>query len=183
MTAWSFSQQGQRPVKFRSSLFKGLGEAHVPEGTRSGPLGLGEPRGLTGRGAKRRRWKPQWGFQGHVPDHREGCPPGRPSQRAKCFTGGSIFLCFFLFAIEKERRKPSALHRGRHPGRGAAGLLVTNGGSRLELKSPTGRCQGGAPAAHQKHPGGMFLRAAKRKRWVSFWLAQGFFLGFTFWLR
>ena len=69
------------------------------------------------------------------------------------------FLCFFLFAIQKERRKPPALHRGRHPGRGTAGLLVTNGGSRLELKSPTGRCQGVARAAHQKHPGGMFLRA------------------------
>ena len=39
---------GRRPVKFRSSLFKGLGEAHVPEGTRSGPLGLGEPRGAHG---------------------------------------------------------------------------------------------------------------------------------------
>ena len=69
------------------------------------------------------------------------------------------FLCFFLFAIQKERRKPPALHRGRHPGRGAAGLLVTNGGSRLELKSPTGRYQGAARAAHQKHPSGVFLRA------------------------
>ena len=69
-----FLHWGRRPVKFPSTLFKGLGEAHVPEGTQSGPLGLGEPRGLTGRGAKRRRWKPQWGFQGHVPDHKEGCP-------------------------------------------------------------------------------------------------------------
>ena len=128
----------------------------MPEGTRSGPLGLQGP------GA---------------------APPGRPSQRAKCFSGGSLFLCFFLFAIEKERRKPSALYRGRHPGRGAAGLLVTNGGSRLELKSPTGRCQGGARAAHQKHPGGMFLRAPKRACGVSFWLAQGSVLDFTFRLR
>ena len=127
-----FLHWGRRPVKFPSPLFKGLGEAHVPEGTQSGPLGLGEPRGQR---------------------------PGRPSQRAKYFSEGSFFLCFFLFAIEKERRKPCALCRGRHPGRGAAGLLVTNGYRRLELKSPTGRCQGAARATHQKHPGGMFLRA------------------------
>ncbi len=35
---------------------------------------------------------------------------------------------------------------------------MTNGGSRLELKSPPDRCQGEARAAHQKHPGGVFLR-------------------------
>ena len=104
------------------------------------------------------------GSRGRAPvaPHRErnALPEG-----AKCFSGGSIFLCFFLFAIEKERRKPSALHRGRHPGRGAAGLLVTNGGSRLELKSPTGRCQGAARAAHPKHPGGMFWRVRKRAKY------------------
>ena len=33
-------------------------------------------------------------------------------------------LCFFLFAIQKERRKPPALHQGRRPGRGAAGLFT-----------------------------------------------------------
>ncbi len=95
-----FFHWGRRPVKFRSSLFKGL------QGSRGGSA----PR----------------------PPSAEG---GTPSE-------GSFFLCFFLFAIQKERRKPSALHRGRHPGRGAAGLLVTNGISRLELKSPPGRCQG-----------------------------------------
>ena len=74
------------------------------------------------------------------------------------FRRAHFSLSNFLFERKKESWKPSALHRGRHPGRGTAGLLVTNGGSRLELKSPTGRCQGGARAAHQKHPGGMFLR-------------------------
>ncbi len=113
MTAWNLRQQGRRPVKFPSPLFKG------------------------GRGP--------------------GAAPRPPSAEGGTPSGGSFFLCFFLFAIEKERRKPPALHRGRHPGRGTAGLLVTNGCRRLELKSPTGRYQGAARATHQKHPGGMFL--------------------------
>ena len=53
----------------------------------------------------------------------------------------------------------------------------------MELKSPTDRCQGDARATHQKHPGGMFLRAPKRACGVFFWLAQSSFLGFTFRLR
>ena len=97
-TAWSLNQQGRRPVKFRSSLFKGL------QGSRGGSA------------------------------------PRSPVATGEILFRREPFLCFFLFAIQKERRKPSALCRGRHPGRGAAGLLVTNGGSRLELKSPTGRC-------------------------------------------
>ena len=97
--------------------------------------------------------------------------------------GAFYFGSTFLFARKKERWKPSALHRGRRPGRGAAGLLVTNGDSRLELKSPTGRCQGVARATHQKHPGGMFLRAPKRACGVSFWLVQDSFLGLVFWWR
>ena len=123
MATWSLNQQGRRPVKFPSPLFKG------------------------GRGP--------------------GAAPRPPSAEGGTPSGGSFFLCFFLFAIEKERRKPSALHRERHPGRGAAGLLVTNGDSRLELKSPPGRCQGAARTVHQKHPGGMFLRAVGRACEVS----------------
>ena len=86
----------------------------------------------------------------------------------------------FLFERKKESWKPCALHRGQHPGRGAAGLLVTNGGSRLELKSPPGRCQGAARAAHPKHPGGMFWRVPKRACGGSFWLAQGLVPGTCF---
>jgi hypothetical protein len=77
------------------------------------------------------------------------------------FRRAHFSLTNFLFARKKESWKPFALHRGRHPGRGAAGLLVTNGVSRLELKSPTGRCLGDARATHQKHPSGMFLRSQK----------------------
>ena len=111
-----FFHWGRRPVKFRSSLFKGL------QGSRGGSA----PR----------------------PPSAEG---GTPFRREP-------FLCFFLFAIEKERRKPFALHRGRHPGRGAAGLLVTNGGQPFGAEKPAGPVPGCARTTHQKHPGGMFLR-------------------------
>ena len=81
----------------------------MPEGTRSGPLGLGEPRGLTGRGAKHRRWKPQWGFQGHVPDHREGCPPAAFRRRRKLFPKGafSLLLSFCDTKRKKEALRPA----------------------------------------------------------------------------
>ena len=115
---------GRRPVKVSVKPFQRPGEAPVPEGTRSGPLGLGEPRGLTGRGAKRRRWKPQWGFQGHVPDHRKGCPPAAFRRRRNSFPKGAFFFASFFLRIEKERRKPPALRRGRHPGRGTTGLFT-----------------------------------------------------------
>ncbi len=94
-------------------------------------------------------------------------PVARRNGRNTFPKGAFYFGSTFLFARKKERWKPCAPCRGRHPGRGAAGLLVTNGGSRLELKSPTGRCQGDARAAHQKHPGGMFLRAGERRAFLS----------------
>ena len=77
---------------------------------------------------------------------------GRSPQGAKCFSEGSIFLCFFLFAIEKERRKPFALHRGRHPGRGAAGLLVTNGGQPFGAEKPDEPVPGGRADCPSKTP-------------------------------
>jgi hypothetical protein len=49
----------------------------------------------------------------------------------------------FLFAIEKERKKPSVLHQVRHPGRGTAGLLVTNGGQPFGAEKPDGPVPGG----------------------------------------
>ena len=94
-------------------------------------------------------------------------PVARRNGRNPFPKGAFYFGSTFLFARKKERWKPCAPCRGRHPGRGAAGLLVTNGGSRLELKSPTGRCQGDARAAHQKHPSGMFLRAGERRAFLS----------------
>ncbi len=60
---------------------------------------------------------------------------------------------------------------------------MTNGGKPFGAEKPDGPVPGDARATHQKHPGGMFLRAPKRKRWASFLLAQGSFLGFAFWLR
>ena len=88
-------------------------------------------------------------------------PVARRNGRNTFPKGAFYFGSTFLFARKKERWKPCAPCRGRHPGRGAAGLLVTNDGSRLELKSPTGRCQGDARAAHQKYASGMFLRPQK----------------------
>ena len=93
---------------------------------------------------------------------------GRPSQRAKHFSGGSIFLCFFLFAIEKERRKPSALHRGRHPGRGTAGLLVINGGKPFGAEKPDGPV-----------PGGRTGWPSKISRWDVFESSEAKALGFV----
>ena len=157
VSAWSLSQQGRRPVKFRSSLFKGLQGSRGGSAPRS-PVALrpqarfeaNQPAGLalgprSGETLYRRE-----------PFCRRSGVSERNSRIAAALSAER--LCFFLFAIQKERRKPPALHRGRHPGGGAAGLLVTNGGSRLELKSPPDRCQGGTRAAHQKHPGGVFLR-------------------------
>ena len=143
MATWSLNQQGRRPVKFPSPLFKGgRGPGAAP---RSLPAGS------------------------EMPFRREPfCRRSGVSERNRRIAAAlsAERLCFFLFAIQKERRKPPALHRGRRSGRGAAGLLVTNGGSRLELKSPPGRCQGDARAAYQKHPGGMFLRPQKTAQFV-----------------
>ena len=78
------------------------------------------------------------------------------------------FLCFFLFAIQKERRKPSAPCRGRHPGRGAAGLLVTNGGQPFGAEKPDGPVPGG----HTGYP-------SKTCRWDVFESTEVKALGFV----
>ena len=132
---------GPKAGKVSVKPFQRPGEARVPEGTRSGPLGLQGP------GA---------------------APPGRLPQKAELLSGGSIFLCFFLFAIEKERRKPCALCRGRHPGRGAAGLLVTNGGQPFGAEKPDGPV-----------PGGRTGCPSKTSRWDVFESTEAKKLGFV----
>ena len=56
-----------------------------------------------------------------------------PAGSETSFRREHFSLAPFLFAIEKERGKPCAPHRGRAQNKGRLGLLVTNGGSRLEL--------------------------------------------------
>ena len=89
-------------------------------------------------------------------------PVARRNGRNAFPEGAFYFGSTFLFARKKERWKPCAPCRGRHPGRGAAGLLVTNGGQPFGAEKPGGPVPGDARATHQKHPGGMFLRAGKR---------------------
>ncbi len=117
--------EGCRGAPGVSPYTAGAGTFWVPEGTRSGPLGL------------------QWTKAEPRPPSAEGGTPFRRAHFTLTCLRQRGLRPIILFEREKERWKPCALCRGRHPGRGAAGLLVTNGGQPFGAEKPDGPVPGG----------------------------------------
>ncbi len=88
-------------------------------------------------------------------------PVARRNGRNTFPKGAFYFGSTFLFARKKERWKPCAPCRGRHPGRGAAGLLVTNGGQPFGAEKPDGPVPGGRTGYPSKTPQWGVLEIAK----------------------
>ena len=96
-------------------------------------------------------------------------PAARRNGRNTFPKGAFYFGSTFLFARKKERWKPCAPCRGRHPGRGAAGLLVTNGGQPFGAEKPDGPVPGGRADCPSKTPRWGVFESSRQRRRTSFW--------------